>query len=66
MMKLMTVKDLARESQLSVNWWRKFIKEGGVPIVRLGRRVRVVEGDYRELIEQNRIQANQGDSPDVL
>ncbi len=66
MMKLMTVKDLARESQLSVNWWRKFIKEGRIPVIRLGRRVRIVEGDYRELIEQNRIQSNQDGSPDVL
>ena len=66
MMKLMTVKDLARESQLSVNWWRKFIKEGGVPVIRLGRRVRIMEADYRELIEQNRIQSNQDGSPDVL
>lgn len=59
-MKLMTVKDLARESQLSVNWWRKFIKEGKVPAIRLGRRVRVAESDYLKMLEQSRVQGLSG------
>ncbi len=59
-MKLMTVKDLARESQLSKSWWRQQIKNGKVPAIRLGRRVRIAESDYLKMLEQSRVQGLSG------
>ncbi len=65
-MPLLTVEEMERDSKISKHTWRAWIKQGKVPVIRLGRRVRVLEADYHALIEQNRIPANQDGSPDVL
>jgi len=58
-MAMLTVMDLERESQVSRHTWRSWIKQGKVPVVRIGRRVRVSEEDYRKFIAQNRTEARE-------
>ena len=54
-MNLMTVEDLERETQVSRHTWRLWIRQGKVPVVRLGRRVRVREEDFKAFVEKNRV-----------
>ena len=58
-MAMMTVLDLERESQVSRHTWRAWIREGRIPVLRLGRRVRVAEEDYRRFIAENRTPARE-------
>lgn len=51
---LLTVEDLERESKISKYTWRLWIKQGKLPAVRLGRRVRIEEEAYRRFIEERR------------
>ena len=46
-MALMDVEQLEADSGISRHTWRTWIREGKIPVVRLGRRVRVREEDYR-------------------
>lgn len=50
---LMTVLDLEKDSQISRYTWRAWIRQGKVPIVRLGRCVRVDEVAYRKFLAQH-------------
>lgn len=50
---LMTVLDLEKDSQISRYTWRVWIRLGKVPVVRLGRCVRVEESAYREFLAQH-------------
>ena len=52
-MKLMTVEDLEVVSRVSKHTWRVWIRQGKVPVVRLGRTVRVREQDFREFVQKN-------------
>lgn len=56
---LLTVVDLEKESQVSRHTWRAWIREGRFPVLRLGRRVRVAEEDYRRFIAANRTPARE-------
>ena len=56
-MAMLTVIDMERESQISKHTWRAWIREGRVPVLRLGRRVRVDEVDFRKFIAENRTPA---------
>jgi len=53
-MPLLTVEELEQDSKISRYTWRSWIRAGRLPVVRLGRRVRVAEEDYRRFVAQNR------------
>lgn len=53
-MALLTVEELEKDSKISRYTWRSWIRAGRLPVVRLGRRVRVAEEDYRSFLAQNR------------
>ena len=53
-MALMTVIDLERDSQISRYTWRSWIRARKLPVVRLGRRVRIAEEDYRRFLTEHR------------
>jgi excisionase family DNA binding protein len=53
-MELMNVEDLEEISRISRHTWRVWIRQGKVPVVRLGRSVRVKKEDYEKFIEDNR------------
>ena len=54
-MALLTVVELEHHSRISRYTWRLWIRQGKVPVHRLGRRVRVSEEDYRQFLIENRI-----------
>lgn len=58
-MALLTVKELEKDSQVSRYTWRAWIRQGRLPVTRLGRRVRVTEEDYRAFLKANRIPARE-------
>lgn len=58
-MALLTVVDMEQDSQVSRHTWRAWIREGRIPVTRLGRRVRVAEEDYRAFLAENRIPARE-------
>jgi excisionase family DNA binding protein len=58
-MAMLTVLDLERESQVSRHTWRAWIREGKIPVLRLGRRVRVAEADFRSFLAENRTPARE-------
>ena len=60
---LMTVSDLERDSQISRHTWRVWIRLGKVPVVRLGRCVRVDEVAYRKFLAQHGHGAESGLTP---
>lgn len=43
---LWTLRDLAQDSSIKVSTWRRWILERRVPVVRIGRSVRVKDEDY--------------------
>jgi len=58
-MALLTVVDLEKESKVSRHTWRAWIREGRLPVLRLGRRVRVDEADFRRFIAESRTPARE-------
>jgi len=50
---LMSVKDLEKDSGISRHTWRAWIQQERLPVVRLGRTVRVREEDYKIFIDAN-------------
>ncbi len=60
-MALHTVEWLEKDSGISKHTWRAWIRLGRVPVIRLGRRVRVAEEDYRRFLAENRVPARDGD-----
>jgi excisionase family DNA binding protein len=56
-MALLTVVELERDSKISRHTWRAWIRQGRLPVIRAGRRVRVDETDYRQFLNANRIPA---------
>ncbi len=60
MEKLNDVIELEARSGISRHTWRSWFRQGKLPIVRLGRRVRVAEADYQRFLEANRIPAREG------
>lgn len=53
---LMTIKDLKRESQVSQSTWRTWLREGRLPVVRLGRSVRIDKQDFEKFIACHRVE----------
>ncbi len=62
-MPLMTVEQLEKDSRISRFTWRTWIRRGLLPVVRLGRAVRVSEDDYRRFLEENRVPAREERAP---
>ncbi len=60
-MALHTVEWLEKDSGISKHTWRAWIRLGRVPVIRLGRRVRVAEEDYRRFLAENRVPAREGE-----
>lgn len=56
-MALLDVRDLERDSGVSRFTWRAWIRQGRIPVIRIGRRVRVDEMDYRTFLKENRTPA---------
>ena len=52
-MALLTVQELEADSRISRYTWRAWIRQGRLPVLRLGRRVRVAEEDYRRFLAAN-------------
>lgn len=59
-MALLDVMDLERDSGVSRFTWRAWIRQGRIPVIRIGRRVRVAEEDYRSFLKENRTPARKG------
>lgn len=55
--KLLDVNELEARSDVSRFTWRRWIAEGRIPTVRLGRLVKVKEEDYERYIADNRTEA---------
>lgn len=51
---LLTVMELEADSKISRYTWRAWIRQGLIPVTRLGRRVRITEDDYRRFLETRR------------
>lgn len=51
---LLTVADLATRSKISIFTWRSWLKARRLPVVRLGRGIRVTEADYEAFIARHR------------
>jgi excisionase family DNA binding protein len=58
-MEAMTVLDLERESKVSRFTWRTWLKQGRLPVLRLGRRVRVDRADFERFMAANRVPARE-------
>ncbi len=56
-MALLSVLDMEKDSGISKYTWRSWIREQRIASIRLGRRVRVDEEDYRKFIAANRTPA---------
>ena len=52
---LLSVKEIEERTGVSRFTWRSYIARGDIPVVRIGRRVLVAEGDLTEFIERHRI-----------
>jgi hypothetical protein len=57
-MSLLTVEQLEADSRISRYTWRSWIRAKKVAVVRLGRRVRVEEAEYRRFLAANRVKAH--------
>ena len=58
-MALLTVADLEKDSKISRYTWRSWIRHGRLPVIRVGRSVRVDEVDYRRFLAANRVPARE-------
>ncbi|CAN5514654.1 hypothetical protein BH20ACT21_BH20ACT21_25270 [soil metagenome] len=52
--KLLTLDDCAERTGTTVRWWRRAVFEQRLPVVRLGRLVRIDERDLEAFIDLNR------------
>ncbi len=56
-MSLLTVEEMEKDSKVSRYTWRSWIRAKKLAVVRLGRRVRVEEAEYRRFLAANRTAA---------
>jgi len=52
--RLLTLAEAADRTSTTVRWWRSAVFEKRVPVVRVGRLVRISEFDLERFIERNR------------
>jgi excisionase family DNA binding protein len=55
--RLLTLQEAAERTGTSVRWWRSAVFEKRLPVVRLGRLVRISENDLEDYIRSNREEA---------
>jgi excisionase family DNA binding protein len=55
----MTVNDLEGESKVSRYTWRSWIAQKKIPVVRIGRRVRVDRADFERFIAERKAPARE-------
>jgi excisionase family DNA binding protein len=58
-MTLLRVEDLEQDSRISRHTWRAWIRQGRLPVIRAGRRIRVEEAEYRAFLDACRVPARQ-------
>lgn len=56
---LLSVDQLEARSGISRYTWRAWIRQGRLPVLRLGRRVRVSEDDFRVFLQSCRVEARE-------
>lgn len=56
---LMDVRMLEAESTVSRFTWRAWMREGRLPVVRLGRRVFVARSDFERFLRAGRVEARE-------
>ncbi len=49
-MELLTVRDIEKETKVSRHTWRTWIRENRLPVLRLGRTVRVARADLDKFL----------------
>ena len=59
-MPLLDVKELDRRSGISMHTWRLWLRQGRLPVIRVGRLVRVDERDYETFIQACRTEKVNG------
>lgn len=52
--KLLALEECAERTGMTMRWWRRAVFEQRLPVIRLGRLVRVDERDLEAYIEANR------------
>lgn len=62
--RLLTLSECAERTSTTLRWWRRAVFERRVPVVHLGRLVRVNEADLERFIEANRRPARE--EPKIL
>ncbi len=62
-MALLRVEDLEQDSRISRYTWRAWIRQGRLPVIRAGRRVRVEEAEYRAFLNACRVPARPTQPP---
>ena len=58
-MDMLSVVDLEQRSGVSRYTWRTWIAQGRIPVVRLGRLVKVKANDYEKFVADNRTEARE-------
>lgn len=61
--KLLPLEECAERTGTSLRWWRRAVFEQRLPVVRLGRCVRVDERDLEAFIEASRAPAREAARP---
>jgi excisionase family DNA binding protein len=55
--RLLTLEECAGRTSTTVRWWRRAVFEGRLPVVHIGRHVRIDEADLMAFIDANRREA---------
>jgi excisionase family DNA binding protein len=55
--RLLTLQECADRTATSLAWWRKAVFQRSIPVVHVGRLVRIAERDLKAFIEANRSEA---------
>jgi len=59
MQDLLSIKDAARETGLSISWWRQRVTQKKVPYYKVGRRVLIDRRDIENLMRASRVEAQE-------
>lgn len=54
MEKLLTLEEAARFTSTGVRFWRRLVFERRIPVVKVGRHVRIAESDLQRFVEDGR------------
>jgi excisionase family DNA binding protein len=56
--RLLTLEECAERTATTLRWWRRAVSERRLPVVRVGRLVRIDERDLDAFIAENRREAD--------